>query len=145
MADYFTLKELCASTTATAQGIDNFPSFEVAAHLQDLADNLLDPLRRAWGSAIIVTSGYRCPALNKAVGGVARSVHQQGWAADLKPANGETEDFIDFAKTWVKVYRIKFDQLIRETTPDGKSVWLHFGLYSPTGAQRGQILNLVKQ
>lgn len=145
MAKYFTLKELCESSTAKARGIENFPTFEIASHLQELTERILDPLRQAWGSAILVTSGYRCPALNKAVGGVARSVHQQGWAADLKPANGKTEDFIKFAKTWVRVHRLRFDQLIRETTADKRSVWLHIGLYSPTGAQRGQILNLIKQ
>lgn len=145
MAKFFTLQELCASPTAVAQGIDNFPTFEVVTHLAELTEKILDPLREVWGSAIIVTSGYRCPALNKAVGGVSRSVHQLGWAADLKPANGKIEDFISFAKTWVKAYRVRFDQLIRETTADGKSVWLHLGLYSPTGGQRGQILNLVKR
>ena len=145
MAQYFTLKELCASETAKAKNIDNFPSFEIAAHLQELTDTFLDPLRRAWGSAIHVNSGYRCPALNKAVGGVARSVHQNGYAADLRPSNGKTEQFIDFARAWVISGRIKFDQFIREMSADGKTVWLHIGLYSPVGSQRGQFLDLVKK
>lgn len=144
MAKYFTLKELCASATAATQGIDNWPSFEVAAHLAELAEKILDPLRTAWGSAINVTSGYRCTRLNAAVGGVMTSVHKLGWAADLQPANGKTEDFIKFARTWVIAYRIRFDQFIRETDEHGH-VWLHIGLYSSSGAQRGQILNLVKK
>ena len=145
MATYFTLKELCASETAKAQNIDNFPSFDVAAHLQELADTILNPLRKAWGGPIHVNSGYRCPALNKAVGGVARSVHQIGYAADLRPSNGKTEQFIDFARAWIIASKIKFDQFIHETSADGNTVWLHIGLYNNAGAQRGQFLNLVKR
>lgn len=145
MPKYFTLKEMCASTTAEKQGIDNFPTFEIAGHLQMLAEQLLDPLRQAWGSAIIVTSGYRCTRLNNAVGGVPTSCHKLGWCADLQPANGKTEMFIDFARAWLLASRKRFDQFIRETSKDGKTVWLHLGLYSPTGSQRGQFLNLVKR
>lgn len=145
MAKYFTLKELCESQTAKAQGIDNFPSFEIAAHLQELTEKLLDPLRQAWGGAIIVNSGYRCTRLNNAVGGVATSAHKTGYAADLRPSNGRTEDFITFTRQWVVLNRIKFDQLIRETNAKTGNVWLHFGLYGPGGCQRGQILDLVKK
>lgn len=145
MAQYFTLKELCASSKAAQYGIDNFPTFEIAEHLSQLADQLLDPLRIAWGSAIRVTSGYRCTRLNNLVGGVPTSQHKNGWCADTVPVNGKTEDFIKFARTWVKINRIKFDQLIREQTPDGKTVWLHIGLYGPGGVQRGQILDIVKK
>jgi hypothetical protein len=145
MAKYFTLKELCASATATKMGIDNFPSFEVAAHLQDLTARLLDPLREAWGGPIRVTSGYRCTRLNTAVGGVTTSAHKLGWAADLQDPAGKTEKLIEFARIWVLTNGIKFDQLIRETDKSKKTVWLHIGLYGPAGQQRGQFLNLVKK
>lgn len=145
MAKYFTLKELCASSKAVQYGIDNFPTFEIAEHLGELADQLLDPLRIAWGSAIRVTSGYRCTRLNNIVGGAPTSAHKRGYAADLQPVNGKTEDFINFTKTWVKVHQIKFDQLIREQSEDGKTVWLHLGLYNSAGQQRGQFLDLVKK
>lgn len=145
MARYFTLKELCASQTATARGIDNFPTFEIVDHLRQLTEMILDPLRTAWGGPIIVTSGYRCPQLNSAVGGVETSAHRLGWAADLQPANGRTEQFIEFARAWVVASRIRFDQFIRETSAGGKTAWLHIGLYSPTGSQRGQFLNLNKR
>ena len=140
MAKYFTLKELCATRHTE---IDNFPTFEIVEHLKELAETLLDPLREAWGGPVHVTSGYRCDKLNKAVGGSATSVHPKGWAADLQPANGKTEDFIGFVRTWVRVNGIKFDQLIRETDDKG-SLWLHIGLYSPDGKQRQQIKNLKK-
>jgi len=145
MAKYFTLKELCESNTAKEKGIDNFPSFEIVEHLRDLTEKILDPLREAWGSAIIVNSGYRCTQLNNAVGGVPTSVHKLGWAADLRPANGKRDSFIKFAEQWVKLNKIKFDQFIRETDKRTGSVWLHIGLYSPTGSQRGQFKDLIKQ
>ena len=145
MPKYFTLKELCESDTAKKQGIDNFPTFEIAAHLLELTERLLDPLREAWGNPIRVTSGYRCTKLNNAVGGVATSVHKLGWAADLQDPKGKTEDLIAFARRWVLLNGIRFDQLIRETDASGKTVWLHIGLYSPSGSQRGQILNIVKK
>lgn len=144
MAKYFTLKELCASPKATARKIDNFPTFDIAAHLEELTVMLLDPLREAWGKPVLVTSGYRCTRLNTAVGGVPTSAHKLGYAADLQPANGKTEDFCRFARTWVIAHRVRFDQLIRETDKKSGAVWLHIGLYGPGGVQRGQILEITK-
>jgi len=145
MAKYFTLKELCASETAAKKGFDNFPSFEVVEHLRDLTEKILDPLREAWGKPIRVTSGYRCTKLNTAIGGSPTSVHKVGWAADLQPTSGKVDDFIDFARRWVMLNGIRFDQFIRETDKRTGSVWLHIGLYSPTGSQRGQFKDLIKQ
>ncbi len=142
MPKYFTLKELCASSIAAERGIDNFPTFDIAAHLLELTEKILDPLRQAWGSAVNVNSGYRCTMLNVAVGGVATSAHKLGYAADLKPANGKIEDFCRFARTWIIAHRIRFDQLIRETDKKTGTVWLHVGLYGPGGCQRGQILDI---
>lgn len=80
---YFTIKELTRSTTAELRGIDNTPSQQVINKLTALVENVLDPLREAWGAPIHVNSGYRCAALNKAVGGVPTSQHILGEAADI--------------------------------------------------------------
>ena len=80
---HFTIEELTRSTTAQLRNIDNTPSPQVIASLTALIDNILDPLRKAWGKPIRVNSGYRCPALNKAVGGVPTSQHMRGEAADI--------------------------------------------------------------
>ena len=143
MADfkYFTLKELCASDVATKKKIDNFPSFTVVEHLSELARVILEPLRVAWGSGIIVTSGFRCDALNKAVGGVLTSGHKYGYAADLQPANGKIEEFGKFVKEWLVKNKVKFDQCLWETK--GKVKWVHIGLYSSTGSQRCETKNLT--
>ena len=139
MADfkYFTLKEMCASDEATKRKIDNFPSFTVAEHLVELTATILEPLRAAWGSPIKVTSGYRCDALNRVVGGVATSVHRLGWAADLQPSNGKIDEFIAFTKNWLVKNNIKFDQLLDESK--GKTRWLHIGIRSSLGLQRKEI------
>lgn len=139
MADfkYFTLKELCA----TNRNIENFPSWTIVEHLTELTEKILEPLRVAWGGAIKVNSGYRCEALNKAVGGVSTSAHKNGYAADLYPRNGKIDEFGKFARDWLVKNKVKFDQIIFETK--GKDKWVHIGLYSSTGSQRCETKNLT--
>ena len=139
MSRYFQLSEFLASDTARRKGIDNTPSFQVVESLAELADTL-DGIRAAWGSGIRITSGYRCPELNKAVGGVATSAHTKGNAADLQPVNGRQADFNKFVIAYVAKAGVKFDQIILEGK--GKTQWLHFGLWSNEWQQRGQILNI---
>lgn len=142
MADfkYFTLKELCSSDVAEKKKIDNFPSFTVVEHLNELTEKILEPLRIAWGSSINVTSGYRCDALNKAVGGVATSAHRMGWAVDLQPGNGKINEFGAFVKEWLPKSGIKWDQAIWETK--GKTKWVHIGIRNSSGHQRCQVKDL---
>lgn len=80
---YFTIEELTRSATATTRGLDNTPTPEIKANLERLVDKVLDPLREKYGKPIAVNSGYRCPELNKAVGGSKTSDHVKGFAADL--------------------------------------------------------------
>ena len=80
---HFTIKELCRSATAQRLGIDNTPPASAVTALHALVDHVLDPLRDAWGGPIYVNSGYRCPELNKIVGGTPTSQHQRGEAADI--------------------------------------------------------------
>lgn len=135
---YFTIKELCKSSTADRLKIKNEPTDEINHHLELLIDCLLDPIREAWGSPIIVTSGYRSAALNKAVGGSKTSVHNLGWAADIIPANGKMEEFKIFISEFI-VTRI-WDQCILEKDDDKE--WVHIGLYNNSGKQRRQLFSL---
>ena len=80
---HFTLDELTRSATARRLGIDNTLTRQAAANLKQLVANILDPLREAYGAPIYVNSGYRCPVLNRAVGGSASSQHLTGEAADI--------------------------------------------------------------
>lgn len=138
---YFSLKELCSSDVATKKKIDNFPSFTIVEHLSELTEKILEPLRIAWGSPIKVTSGYRCDALNRAVGGVSTSAHRLGYAADLQPTNGKIDEFGRFTKDWLLKNHIKFDQLLFET--QGKTKWVHIGIRSTSGLQRCETKNLI--
>ena len=100
--------------------------------------NILDPLRAAWGGGIIVTSGYRSAALNKAVGGSPSSAHRYGLAADIVPADKRICVFKAFVVKWLKDNAINFDQYIDEQ--GGGSEWVHIGIKSPSGNQRRQFL-----
>lgn len=80
---YFTIEELCRSTTADKYLIDNKCKKEHTANLTALVENVLDPLREAYGKPITVNSGYRCERLNRKVGGSATSDHMKGMAADI--------------------------------------------------------------
>lgn len=136
---YFTIAELCASDTAKKYGINNTPDLTITSHLQQLI-NFLNPLREAWGSAIKVTSGYRCKRLNDMVGGSKTSSHMIGYGVDLIPANGKMDAFKKFVVDYMKI-RI-FDQCIIEKS--GKTEWIHIGLYSAKGQQRKMIFNITK-
>ena len=103
---YFTMTELCASQVARRKNIDNTPNGEVRANLTALVANVLDPLREAYGKPIVVSSGYRCPKLNKAVGGVKNSQHTEGRAADIQEVSKLPKDN--------KKLGLPFDQLIDE-------------------------------
>ena len=135
---YFTISEMIASDTAKAKGIDNSPTTAVRANLVALIETLLDPLREAWKSPIKVTSGYRCAALNKAVGGSSTSAHLYGYAADIVPINGEIRKFKEFCKNYFGSRRHLFDQVILEV--DGEREWMHIGLKTKDGRKRGQLM-----
>lgn len=150
---YFTMEECIHSDVACAKGIDNTPSPEIEAHIRESVECLLDPLREAWEvysgkqgwktPAIRISSGYRCPELNRAVGGSATSAHQCGYAFDLVPLNGRMREFKAFCREFLKGRA--FDQLISEKENDrGLPQWMHVGYRHPDGKlQRGQLLSLV--
>lgn len=129
---YFTIRELTASSTARTRGIDNTPNAQVRANLTELIDKVLDPVRRIWGRPITVNSGYRCPALNAAVGGVVKSQHLTGEAADITTGSREGNRVL-----FEKISRsgVPFDQLIDES---GYS-WIHI---SYSSRNRRQVLHL---
>lgn len=130
---HFTLDEFTQSQTAVRKGIDNTPSEEVTANLEALVRNILDPLRERLGQAITISSGYRSPVLNKAVGGAKNSQHLTGEAADINcPAIG-TERLFDV----LRASGLPFDQLIEEGT------WVHvsFGIRDRREVLRATFVN----
>lgn len=141
MAKYFTMSEMTYSSEANKYDIDNTPSEEIKEHLEELME-VLDTLREKWGTAIKVTSGYRCPELNKKIGGSKTSVHMLGYGADLKPFNNKLDKFFECAREWAKDN--DFDQIIEETSSNGGR-WLHIGLYNNKGQQRREVKKLKQK
>lgn len=91
LSENFTLEEMTRSETARKLRILNTPPAQEMKNLQILCQQVLEPARKIVGRPLIITSGYRCKQLNKAVGGVANSYHIQGRAADIL-VNGEDDD-----------------------------------------------------
>ena len=139
MKTYFTIKELSYSKTAEEKNINNSPDINIQKHLEELI-KFLNPLREAWGGPILVSSGFRCPELNKAVNGSETSAHLIGYAVDLVPANGKMDSFKEFIVDYMKIRM--FDQCIIEKS--GKTEWIHIGLYNAKGQQRKMIFNIIK-
>lgn len=74
LTDNFTLEELIKSSTATKLNIDNNPTEEITSNLLELSTKILQPIRNVYGKPIVISSGYRCTKLIKAVGGEASSL-----------------------------------------------------------------------
>ena len=117
----FILEELIHSNTAERMGIDNVPKDEkVVENLRSLCLEVLQPLRDYVGAPVYINSGYRCPELNMAVGGVKNSQHCRGEAADIRivsPKQGR-----EWA-AWIED-NCRFDQMLLERNKNG-AVWLH--------------------
>lgn len=120
MAIYFTIKEMTKSQTAKLCHIDNTPTEEVAENLKKVM-YILDIVRVYMGKPILVNSGYRCKKLNEMVGGVQKSMHTKGLAADFR--TGEKEDIntmFEFLKKNQKEFKII--ELLNYTT------FIHIGV-----------------
>ena len=132
LSENFTLEELIRSNTAERMGIDNVPKDEkVVENLRSLCLEVLQPLRDYVGAPVHINSGYRCPELNMAVGGVKNSQHCRGEAADIRivsPKQGR-----EWA-AWIED-NCRFDQMLLERNKNG-TVWLHVSCKRDTEANR---------
>ena len=128
LSENFTLKEL----TKTSTGIPNLITDLEIERLRLLCQKVLQPLRDEFGSAIIVNSGYRSPAVNKAVGGVPTSQHVRGEAADITAGSKErNKRLFEILKT------IEVDQTIDEKNYS----WIHVS-YTICRKNRNQFLHI---
>jgi hypothetical protein len=137
----FTLDELTASATAKQMHIINAPGVDEVCNLCALVHNVLQPLRDAMGESIKIGSGYRCPQLNKAVGGVSNSQHMKGEAADLC-IDGDMKKGKRWFE-WIKSH-CDFDQLIMEHNSKG-TYWVHVSFRADCKNRRQVIDNLLKK
>ena len=133
LTEHFTLDEFTRSSTANRLKIDNSVPNELMSNIQ-LTATKLELVRAALGKPVVITSGYRCPALNARVGGVSTSAHTRGLAVDFHSSYGTPKQIcqrlIDAG--------VQFDKLIQE-----HSQWVHIG-FSPSN-NRQIVLTAIKR
>lgn len=137
----FALADLTRSEAAARRGLDNTPTPEAIENLRALVLQVLQPLRDGLGRPLRVNSGYRGPAVNRAVGGSRNSQHLTGEAADIECAGVDNKRL---AQTIIDL-SLPFDQLILEFYVVGEpsSGWVHVS-HKRSGPQRGEVLRAVR-
>jgi zinc D-Ala-D-Ala carboxypeptidase len=138
LSSNFTLSELCKSETAARKGIDNTPPEDVINNLTCLCDMVLQKVRNKLG-VVMVTSGYRSPELNKAIGGSVTSDHCKGLAADFEVVGFDNKELA----LWIED-NLVFKQLILEFYEEGQpnSGWVHCSFEE--GNNKSEVLRAVK-
>ena len=121
----FHLSELIKSQTASRLSIKNIPNEIVISKLRLLCEKVLQPIRDNFDLPVIISSGYRSPDVNRAVGGSSKSQHMTGEAADFDIPSIDNYTLAQ----WIKE-NLNYDQLILEFYTGGNSGWIHVG-YSP--------------
>ncbi|WP_144630274.1 D-Ala-D-Ala carboxypeptidase family metallohydrolase [Bordetella genomosp. 13] len=133
LSPHFALAELVASQTAERRRIDNIPTDVVLSNLYTLADRLETVRGILGGLPMLISSGYRSQALNRALGGSITSAHMLGLAADFTcPGFGSP---LDVCRELARhADALDFDQIIHEGT------WVHLGLAAPGKMPLRQVL-----
>lgn len=141
ISQHISYSEATKSQTATRLGIDNAPDAEALEAMQHVASTIFEPVRAHFGGRpIAITSFYRSPALNHAIGGSATSQHCRGEAIDIDADvfDGPTNRAIfEYIRT-----QLAFDQLIWEFGTDENPAWVHVS--AKVQGNRGQVLRAIK-
>jgi hypothetical protein len=141
LSEHFELAEFIRSSTAKRASISNMPTDAHLENIKLLCEKVLEPIRIHFARPIILSSGYRSAALNRAVGGSSSSQHCSGEAADIDMdgTNVTNAQIFNYIKD-----NLEFDQLIWEFGTDTNPDWVHVS-YESNGRQRKQILRAVKK
>ena len=158
LTEHFSLSEMCTTSVQTAD--HNFPSQEVITNLKRLCrwlEMLRDEWNKRYGSLtpnpspqgkgkyedpIIINSGYRSPAVNKAVGGVATSNHLTGCAADIRVLGNE--QLVRYATILLDISDESgedFDELIFEHNSRTGNYWVHFAVRASGNRRKIKFIN----
>jgi hypothetical protein len=140
ISEHISLKEAVRSNTAQRLGLNNMPDNETLITMQITAEHIFEPLRNHFGEQIYVSSFYRSPELNKAIGGSTTSQHCKGEAIDIDDvySKATNADFFNYIKD-----KLQFDQLIWEFGDDNNPAWVHAS-YN-LGKNRMRVLKAVKE
>tara|TARA_Y100000592_G_C5438434_1_gene302029 strand:- start:68 stop:523 length:456 start_codon:yes stop_codon:yes gene_type:complete len=128
ISKHISYKEGVYSTTATRRGIDNIPNDEQLENMKLIAEKVFEPLRAYVNGPIKINSFFRCPKLNKAIGGSSKSQHCKGQAMDIDDTFGHmtNAEMYNFIKE-----HLDFDQMIWEFGDDDNPNWVHVSYVSP--------------
>tara|TARA_S200002703_G_scaffold99806_1_gene86242 strand:- start:1072 stop:1512 length:441 start_codon:yes stop_codon:yes gene_type:complete len=134
------MKEALRSNTAKRLGINNMPDNDTLINMQITAQHIFEPLRNHFNEPIYISSFYRSPELNKAIGGSTSSQHCIGEAIDIDDVYSKASnvDFFNYIKN-----RLEFDQLIWEFGDDENPSWVHASY--ALGKNRMRILKAIKE
>ena len=135
LSAHFTRQEFENSQWAIRRGKDNIMIKEELVNARILCRNVLEPLRKHFDSPVIVTSGFRCEEVNKAIGGSPSSQHMIGEAADIQVIGHSAYEVADWL---VEESNLEFDQVIYEFDS-----WVHVS-YTRRYANRNQALTINK-
>lgn len=140
ISEHISMKEALRSNTAKRLGIDNMPDNDTLVTMQITAEHIFEPLRNKFNEPIYISSFYRSPELNKAIGGSTSSQHCKGEAIDIDDvySKASNADFFNYIKD-----KLEFDQLIWEFGDDKNPAWVHVS-YS-LGKNRMRILKAIKE
>lgn len=139
LTEHFTLEELTYSYTAKKYNIDNTPTKMQISELTRLCQDILEPIRQKTGKPIIISSGFRCKALNERIGGAKNSDHMYACAADIKCKGMTVKDLFDIIVDMIKNNEIEVRQLIDEYNYS----WVHISQnHKHNGYKKNQILHI---
>ena len=142
LSEHLTLAEVTKSQTATRLGISNDPDAHQLAALKAIAEHIFEPVRNHFGVPIGISSGLRSKALNKAIGGSARSQHCHGQALDI---DADIYGGINNRNIFRYIQNhLDFDQLIWEFGDDNNPAWVHVS-FVDDDTNRGQTLRAIQE
>ena len=147
MSKFFVFSEFTKSDTAKRLKIDNTPNSEESDNIIYMM-RMMDKIRERWtvyceenylqNPQIIVNSGFRCEALNKALGGSKTSQHKTGSAVDFEAKNGQNKALFGVILNMIEDGDIECSQMIWEKGNDNNPDWIHIGKYE--GRKRNEIM-----
>ena len=141
ISKHISYKEGVYSNTAIRRGIENTPDDEQLKCMETIAEEIFEPLRAYVGGPIKINSFFRCPELNKAIGGSGKSQHCKCQAIDIDDTFGRMTNAEMYH--WIKEH-LDFDQMIWEFGDDDNPAWVHVS-YVSAEENRNRCLKAYKE
>ena len=141
ISKHISYKEAVYSATAKRRGLNNTPNDNQLDNMYKVADFIFEPLRMYVGGAIKITSFFRSPEVNTAIGGSTKSQHCKGQAIDIDDVFGHKTNFEMFQ--YIRE-NLDFDQLIYEFGTNDNPDWIHVS-YVSKKENRNRVLRAVRE